>query len=212
MKKPKQKFYVVWEGNTPGIYSQWEDCLLQVKAYNNAKYKAFENLEDAEDAFALGYSGKNYSESKLAQKKTSIKWADFVSSNSIAVDAACEGNPGKMEYRGVNPFTGEEIFHVGPLVNGTNNIGEFLAIVHALALFEKTNNTKAEIYTDSVTAISWVKRKKANTKLIHDSSNSDVFELLKRATLWLNNHSYSNPIIKWNTEQWGEIPADFGRK
>ena len=48
--------------------------------------------------------------------------------DSLAVDAACAGNPGPMEYRGVLVRTGQEIFHVGPMEGGTNNIGEFLAI------------------------------------------------------------------------------------
>ena len=53
-----------------------------------------------------------------------------------AVDAGCSGNPGPMEYRGVDMRTGKQIFHFGP-IQGTNNIGEFLAIVHALALMEQ---------------------------------------------------------------------------
>ena len=39
---------------------------------------------------------------------------------SIAVDAACSGNPGKMEYRGVYVADGRELFHIGPFEEGTN--------------------------------------------------------------------------------------------
>ena len=210
-KKVKSKYYVVWEGNSPGIYNSWEECLLQVKAYPNAKYKAYDSIEDAKDAFVGGYSSKT----KILDKRTvgaRQKWQDFVPEGSITVDAACEGNPGKMEYRGVDPYTGQEIFHIGPLANGTNNIGEFLALVHALALFKNQQNNNATIFTDSMTAISWIKRKKANTKLAFDYRNKEIKDLLVRATQWLMNNSFSNPIKKWETDKWGEIPADFGRK
>ncbi len=209
--KSKQKYYVVWEGHTPGIYKNWADCLLQVKAYPNAKYKAFDSSDEAKEAFINGFSASLKSQvSKI--KTNSTLWEKFVPVGSIAVDAACEGNPGKMEYRGVDPYSKTEIFHIGPLQNGTNNIGEFLAIVHALAYLKKNNKQHTAIYSDSATAISWIKRKKANTKLEFNHSNTEIKDLLLRATTWLNSNSYSNPIIKWDTLQWGEIPADFGRK
>ena len=59
-----------------------------------------------------------------------------VLANAWAVDAACSGNPGPMEYQCIDLATGAQVFHFGP-IHGTNNIGEFLAIVHALALMEK---------------------------------------------------------------------------
>jgi len=127
------------------------------------------------------------------------------------VDAACSGNPGKMEYRGVCVATGEEIFHFGPLEGGTNNIGEFLGIVHALALLKQQNNA-IPVYSDSTNAIKWVKKKKCNTKLKPTNENKYLFELISRAEKWLTENDYPNPIIKWETDKWGEIPADFGRK
>lgn len=130
---------------------------------------------------------------------------------SVAVDAACSGNPGKMEYRGVYVATGEEIFHFGPLEGGTNNIGEFLGIVHALALL-KQQNSPIPVYSDSNNAIKWVKNKKCNTKLKPTNENKYLFEVISRAEKWLAENDYSNPVIKWETDKWGEIPADFGRK
>ena len=84
-----------------------------------------------------------------------------VKANAWAVDAACSGNPGPMEYRGVYLLTGQEIFHFGP-VYGTNNIGEFLAIVHALALM-KQKGLQMTIYSDSRNALGWVNQKKCKT-------------------------------------------------
>lgn len=82
-----------------------------------------------------------------------------VAENSLAVDAACSGNPGAMEYRGVHVASRQEIFHFGPMY-GTNNIGEFLAIVHGLALL-KQKGFDMPIYSDSVNAINWIKQKNA---------------------------------------------------
>ena len=129
---------------------------------------------------------------------------------ALAVDAACSGNPGPMEYRGVYLGDGKEIFHFGP-VRGTNNIGEFLAIVHALAMLDK-QGLKMTIYSDSRTAISWVRKKSCKTLLERTEDTEQLFQLIERAEAWLKAHRVTIPIVKWETEQWGEIPADFGRK
>ena len=134
-----------------------------------------------------------------------------VSANAVAVDAACSGNPGIMEYRGVDTKTQAEIFRIAPIKDGTNNIGEFLAIVHALA-FMKQRNLSLPVYSDSKIAMSWVRQKVCKTKVPRTSHNEKIFELIARAEQWLHNNTYPNPILKWETQAWGENPADFGRK
>ena len=131
--------------------------------------------------------------------------------NTISVDAACSGNPGVLEYQGVETATGKLLFHLGPFEEGTVNLGEFLAIVHGLA-FLKKRNLDIPIYSDSVTAIKWVKDKKIKTTLERNAKTQSLFEYVDRGILWLLNNEYSNPILKWETTSWGEIPADFGRK
>lgn len=133
-----------------------------------------------------------------------------VTADAIAVDAACSGNPGPMEYRGVYLKTGEQIFHYGP-VHGTNNIGEFLAIVHALALMDQ-KKIQLTIYSDSKTALAWVRQKKAKTTLPRTPQTEQLHQLIERAERWLNTHTWQCPVLKWDTENWGEVPADFGRK
>ena len=128
-----------------------------------------------------------------------------------AVDAGCSGNPGPMEYRGVDIATGQQVFHFGP-IKGTNNIGEFLAIVHALALMEQRNMQDYVIYSDSVNAQIWVRRQQCKTKLELTPETKKALELVRRAEKWLQTHNFRVPIIKWETKEWGEIPADFGRK
>ena len=128
-----------------------------------------------------------------------------------AVDAACSGNPGPMEYQCIDLQTGAQVFHFGP-VQGTNNIGEFLAIVHALALMEKQGIKNKVIYSDSYNAILWVKKKKCKTTLTRNSATEQLYQIIARAEQWLMTHNVTTPIIKWETKQWGEIPADFGRK
>ena len=210
MAKKKQKYYVVWQGHTPGIYSSWEQCHAQVKNYPNAIYKSFNTKEEAEEAYFGGVPSpaKRFA---ITPKVPKTLKQGFVT-NSISVDAACSGNPGVMEYRGVWTDDKTEIFHLGPFKQGTNNIGEFLAIVHALALLSKKGDDKTLIYSDSKTAISWINRKKANTKLPPNAKNADLFDLIRRAEKWLKENTFKNPIKKWETEEWGEIPADFGRK
>lgn len=204
----KQKFYVVWKGHHSGIYNNWPECEKQIKGFEGALYKSFETIAEAEKA--LISKPHEY----LGKPKSTI--SSLIDSNkpiipSISVDAACAGNPGLMEYRGVDTQSKKQLFHNGPYKHGTNNIGEFLAIVHGLAMLKK-HNSNLPIYSDSVTALSWIKAKKARTKLEKTVNNQELFELIERAEFWLNTNTWQNALLKWETEIWGEIPADFGRK
>jgi len=211
MAKSESKFYVVWVGVKPGVYTSWKDCQKQTKHFEGARFKSFPNQAQAEYAFKDNmwkYLGKK---SAATTKAKHGNLGAGIIQDSISVDAACSGNPGAMEYQGVFTKTGERIFHNGPYPDATNNIGEFLAIVHALALL-KQQGKNMPVYTDSQTAMSWVKNKHAKTKLEQTTLNNEVFDLIQRAEAWLKTHSWDTPIYKWDTENWGEIPADFGRK
>ena len=204
----KKRYYVVWNGLVPGIYDTWDECQTQIKGVKQALYKSFATRDEAERA----YNGSPYQYifAEKKENKTPAEIPSTVHRNPLAVDAACSGNPGQMEYRGVYLATGEEIFHFGPIM-GTNNIGEFLAIVHALALLKK-QQSRIPIYSDSRNALLWIKQKKCKTKLERGADTEEVFQMIERAEKWLQSNSYDNTLIKWETSQWGEIPADFGRK
>ena len=227
----KQRYYVVWNGVRDGVYTSWDECQKAVYGFSGAKFKAFKTMGEAEEAFRIGYeayaerageeakkaatheaeatNGKAMAAASCNAKPLTLPAAAI--NESIAVDAACSGNPGKMEYRGVYLRTGKEIFHYGP-VYGTNNIGEFLAIVHGLALLKQKGLTNMPIYSDSVNAQLWVRKKQCKTTLKRDERTEALHQMIERAEKWLRENEYSNPIIKWPTEEWGEIPADFGRK
>ncbi|MFB9051892.1 viroplasmin family protein [Formosa undariae] len=208
----KKKYYTVWKGHKPGVYETWNACKAQTKDYPSAVYKSFPTLAAAKQA--LNSSPKDFIGNKSFTSgltSEALKKIGRPNYNSIAVDAASSGNPGIMEYRGVETKSKRQLFIQGPFKQGTNNIGEFLAIVHGLALLKK-NNSNLLIYTDSRTAMSWVKKKNCNTKLERTDKNKDVFDLIDRAVSWLKNNDYVTTIVKWETKAWGEIPADFGRK
>lgn len=206
----KKRFYVVWNGLEPGVYNTWDECQAQIKGVKQALYKAFDTLEEAERAY--GSTPQQYignSAKEKSNRKPNGLPAEVIP-NALAVDAACSGNPGKMEYRGVYVGTGEEIFHFGPMY-GTNNIGEFLAIVHGLALL-KQKGIELPIYSDSRNALLWVKQKQCKTKLPRNSKSEELFGYIERAEKWLKENRYTTTLLKWETDKWGEIPADFGRK
>lgn len=210
MSKAK-KFYVVWEGNNPGIYNSWTECQLQIKGFPGAKYKSFKSLVEAKNAYGDNYS-EHYKTGTKSSKKVTSWDQSVIIKNSISVDAACSGNPGIMEYRGVDTYSQVEHFKQGPFPQGTNNVGEFLAIIHGLAWLKQKKDTTTTIYTDSRTAMAWVRNKKVKTMLKKTAKNDILFELIDRGIKWLKTNTYRNPIIKWETKSWGEIPADFGRK
>ncbi|MDE6021917.1 MAG: ribonuclease H family protein [Muribaculaceae bacterium] len=218
----KQKFYVVWVGREPGVYDNWSDCEEQILNFPNAKFKGFDSSEEAAKAFRGNNDDSNPAElgSLLigaSDRRQSIPDAPAYLSNpdidkdAWAVDASCLGNPGIMEYRGVVVATGKQLFKMGPFEQGTNNIGEFLAIVHALAEMYRRNEWH-NIYSDSVTAQAWIRNRQIKTQLKQTDKNARLFELMGRALAWIRTHSWNVRIMKWQTELWGEIPADFGRK
>lgn len=208
----KSKFYTVWNGYNPGVYSTWESCKQQVDGFEGARYKAFDSREAAETALSGNYWNyvNRQSEEKPVATSASAQSGTIIA-EALAVDAACSGNPGDMEYRGVYVASGKQVFIRGPYKCGTNNVGEFLAIVHGLALLKKLN-LAIPIYSDSVIAQGWVRKKKCNTKLLRTRENEPLFDMVAKAEKWLEQNSYTTKILKWDTDQWGEIPADFGRK
>lgn len=217
-----KKFYVVWTGRIPGVYDNLEDALEQVDDFPGASFKGFDSAAEAAQAFRRGTSkaeSRELGNLLLDAQRRNVPPAgkqDWLSNPEIdpagwAVDAACSGNPGRMEYRGVELMTGRELFRIGPIDHSTNNIGEFLAIVHALSLMYKLGE-RHTIYSDSVTGMAWVRDRKVKTKLTRNAASEKGFRLVERALSWLNTHSYDVKIRKWDTDRWGEIPADFGRK
>ena len=207
------KYYVVWKGLQPGIYASWADCKAQVQGVEGALYKSFATEAEARSAYDepphLHIKPRAASRVRAEQEKAAARDTVIVG-DAWAVDAACSGNPGPMEYRCVDLADGKEVFHFGPIY-GTNNIGEFLAIVHALAL-QKQLGIRRTIYSDSRNAMAWARAGHCRTKLPLHAKSEQVLRLVERAEAWLAKNGISVPVLKWQTELWGEVPADFGRK
>jgi ribonuclease HI len=212
MGRKKQKYYVVWRGRQTGIYTNWDACKEQIDGYDGAQYKSFLTLESAEEAFETAYDSVKGIDSRILafSEKEKEKFGKPVQ-DSLAVDAAYSTSTKQMEYQGVYTQNREIVFRKGPYPDATVNVGEFLALVHGLALLKK-QGSKIPVYSDSRTAIAWVKKKSANSKMPHTENNKELFDLIRRAEKWLQENSYENEILKWETRFWGEIPADFGRK
>lgn len=215
---PNKKYYVVWEGREPGVYDDWDDAFEQIDGYPGARYKAFPSYDSAVAAFRGPVSEQSAFLTRLASHVAaggSVR--DYttipgIRLDAIAVDGACSRNPGPMEYRCVRVVDGVEIFHKGPFAGGTNNIGEYLALIHAAAMLAQRGDTTTPIYTDSRTALAWVRNRRANTRVVATSENAPLLQIVARADAWIQSHDIPNPILKWDTDNWGEIPADFGRK
>jgi ribonuclease HI len=204
----KSKYYVVWKGRRTGIYTSWDDCSAQVSGYPDAEFKSFGSLDAAKDAFS-GSPKAHYGKPVTSQQWLFAAVKPVIP--SVCVDAACSGSPGPVEYRGVETRSSRQIFKLGPFPDGTNNVGEFLAIIHALAWMDESGKDWP-VYTDSKTALSWLKAGKVKTTLHQSPLNQKLFESIVKAEFWLKDHPNRNQVLKWDTELWGENPADFGRK
>ena len=208
----KKKYYVVWDGRETGVYNSWESCKEQVSGYPGAVYKSFDSEELANEAFyedSKNHVGNKKIKPQLTAEQ--IKKYGEPILESISVDGASSSRGGMSEYRGVFTHNAKEIFRKGPFPDGTNNLMEFLALVHALSLCKREGVT-LPIYSDSRTAISWVRKKEIKTTKKRTKKNEELFDLIDRALMWLKDNNYQNKILKWETKVWGEIPADFNRK
>jgi len=210
-----KKYYAVVKGRKTGIFSTWQECKEQITGFSGALYKSFKTRSEAEEALVTARQTSVFPQEPERKKRkpagTSSLPTNEIIMDSVCVDAACSGNPGAVEYKGVYTTTRTLLFQKHPIPYGTNNLGEFLAIVHALA-YLKRQERDMPIYSDSETAILWVRNRKIKTKLKRNEDSEEIFDLVDRALAWLENNEYANPILKWNTAAWGEIPADFGRK
>jgi ribonuclease HI len=130
-----------------------------------------------------------------------------------------------MEYRAVDLKTWNEVFRSPIYTMGTNNIGEFLAIYEAIRhieQLEKSHKAHAPsssspnkyecIFSDSETAIAWMKSKKIKTTLKYTQETKELLTKLQDAVTRIKTHDFTIPIRKRETEIRGEIPADFDRK
>jgi ribonuclease HI len=206
---PNTKYYAVWKGRKRGVYASWKECEAQVSGFPGAEYMSFSSREQAKLALSMPYDKVQRDGPPVAPVMRAGKGGP--PPDSVGVDASCIGNPGPMEYRGIHLGSGRLLFHTGPVPNGTNNIGEFLAIVHALEYLTERGKDWP-VYSDSANAISWVRGKTCRTKLPRGADTAKVYAWIDRAEQWLRSHAYANRILKWKTAEWGEVPADFGRK
>ena len=221
----RQKYYAVWRGKRPGVYTSWDECKVQVQGVQGAQYKAFDTMQEAEQAIRLPYDSVVHSATPTPKKSDSQSVLTIDENgmtslkpgtehppilDALAVDAACSGNPGVMEYQGIYIPTRTRVFHYRAEC-GTNNIGEFLAIAHGLSYLKK-HRMQIPIYSDSVNAMSWVRQRLCKSILPVNAKTADLWDFVHRAENWLRTNNYDTPILKWETERWGEIPADFGRK
>ncbi len=209
------KYYVVWVGRAPGLYASWDECRAQVDGFSGALYRSFRTPEAAARAWegkpgdADPFDPPRAEEPDASPAMQGGRPADLPP-EALTVDAACSGNPGPMEYRGVELGSGRELFRLGPM-HGTNNLGEFLAIVHGLAWLVRAERP-GPLFSDSRVAMGWVGRIRVGSTLVREPRTDEVWRLVDRALRWLRNTPQYPRVLKWPTRRWGEIPADFGRK
>jgi ribonuclease HI len=216
MAKSKYSCYVVWAGRKPGIYTTWDETNAQVKGFAGAQYKGFVTRQEAETAYARPAP---YGHNASAPKTAADIQADTAPSAEVialvgpclVVDASCVGNPGPMEYRVVLLPENQIIYNSPKYALGTNNIGEFLAIVQALRHCQQ-HGLALPIYSDSITGLAWLRKKTCASELSKSPATAALWETISAAEQWLAANPYKNPVHKWNTDEWGEIPADYGRK
>jgi len=137
----KQKFYVVWQGRKPGIYTSWKECEAQVSGFENAQYKAFDSMVEAEKAFS-----EIHGNTLISKRKNTNKHPFLLPNYERKRSGGCslQRNPGKWN---IVEFTlqQEKRFFISALLKEVRTISEIFGIVHALALLN--NKTVQFLFT-----------------------------------------------------------------
>ena len=156
---PPKKYYVVWAGRSPGIYTQWPEAERQIKGFAGARFKSFSTLTEAEQAYGEGKTAAAPRPAARRAEQTPVA-EETRAAVEIYCDGACDPNPGPSG-------TGVVIYRDGELDQlwyglynpaGTNNTAELLGLYHALAFARKfiTSGHGVAILCDSKYAIECV--------------------------------------------------------
>lgn len=194
-----KKFYVVWVGKKKGIFETWDECKQSIQGVSGAKFKSFSSKIRAQAEYYGETCSPNPGEMALT------------------VDGACKGSTGEGEFRGVLLPSKTEVFRYGPYSGATNNIMEYLAAIRGLKWIE-SRGLRIPVYTDSATALHWIKDSPQSECATSASVPSDsvLFSNISKSKAWINSRVKKAELLgclrKWDTAVYGEIPADFGRK
>lgn len=214
-KEKRAKFYVVFKGRKPGVYKTWDECQRNTAGYPGASFSSFTSETEAYQAFAVGDLAEWKKKARGLQDERWSHAPPMRNGTFLVVDAACSGYPGPVEFRGVLMPGRAEAFKFGPYQAGSNNIGEYLAIITGFRwLHERSMNIP--VYSDSKVAIGWVLGEGiCKTNMTKDQMGSVLQREVESAERWLRGPwapTYKKLLHRWDTEEWGEIPADFNRK
>jgi ribonuclease HI len=140
----------------------------------------------------------------------------------ICVDASTRGNPGISQYQIVD-LDGKVKKVLSKKFYSTNNIAEFIGLCHAVHYcFE---NGDDNLFTDSMTALSWVKNGRINSNMARNRMTNAAWVMVGKSMNFIKQFKFDDHkqaliredgkavfLTKWFTSEWGEIPADFGNK
>jgi ribonuclease HI len=194
-----KKYYVVWTGRKPGIFTTWNECKRQVDGFTGAKFKSFPTLDEAESAFGGKISSTSTSRSsstktRSASKPKKIKVpplseqqiAEMPFDIKIFTDGACEPNPGEAG-TGLAVYLNNELTELWYGLYqkvGTNNTAELHGLKQAFHLAKEKLKAglSVAIYCDSKYSIDCITQwatsweKKGWTKSGGEIKNLDIIK------------------------------------
>lgn len=144
-----------------------------------------------------------------------MKTDDTKPTSGLVVDASVvkinsKNSAGLAEIRGVDISSGKIVFNKSISWRTTNNIAEYLAIYVGF-LYVDSLGKDMVIYSDSTNAISWIRNGKCKTGF-HSTDPKQQQNIIKAESRTTSDWKNVKSVRFWNNKEWGENPADFGRK
>jgi ribonuclease HI len=196
----KQKFYTVWVGRNTGVFDTWEQCKAQIHEFPKAKYKSFGTKNLAEEAFANAAEYINEANQNETESPEPI--AESICVHSYAISQNIIG------YAGYHTSAGDNYFKFENIETNHIHLADFVGLVHALA-YCKEKSLALPIYSNSQNAINAIETININRLQINPNTISQQAQnLINRAIQFLQNNTYINPILAWQTKNWGVMQSN----
>lgn len=138
----------------------------------------------------------------------------------VFVNCKCEDNPGIAKFQ-LYDLNLKKVLTVSDNFYCSNDLTEFLGLVNSI--YYCFHNNHEHLFSNSETAISWIRKKKYRSNLIRTKETEITWDKINKALKWLKTLEYTDKsgsfrdpstkkivyVHKWLESEWGKSPLFY---